>query len=148
MTDPKPLKLLAQDAEDIQIIAAVLQDAIAPVEDMAYRAGEKSFVMVVQRFCWDCLQGEASKPPEGESPFARINCALDITGVEQVQYLGLEPKAVGGLLELLTLKLEEDGLYLIFAGGGKVRLKLENWQVRLRDFGESWPVCCCPRHAT
>lgn len=145
------LKLIAKDAQDIQVMAAVLQDAIAPVADMAYRAAEGTFVMVVQRFCWDCGGADETPADQDEPPlrvYERVNCALDIQGVKSVQYAGIDPMAPAGLLDLLTMTLEAEVLTLIFAGGGKVRIKLEDWQIRLRDFGESWPTTHCPRHAT
>jgi len=149
---PSPLKLLAQDADDIQVMAAVLQDAIAPVCDMTYRASEKGFVMVVQRFCWDVAppaEADAAPPANDEAPlcvFERINCALDIEGVEAVQFSGINPNDPAAMLDLLTLSVEDGFLQFVFAGGGKLRLKLADWRVRLRDFGESWPTTHCPRH--
>lgn len=49
MTKPL-LKLLAKDEQDLQVMAAVLQDAIVPVSDIAFKEAEKDFVMVVHRF--------------------------------------------------------------------------------------------------
>ncbi|MDD3182917.1 MAG: DUF2948 family protein [Alphaproteobacteria bacterium] len=150
-----PLKLLAQDAQDIQVMSAVLQDAIAPVIDMTFRASEKTFVMVVQRFCWDCAQdgqGQETLPASEDEPalrvFERINCAVDVEGVEAVHVMGIDLHNTATLLDLLTISLEEDALLLIFAGGGKIRVQLKNWRVRLLDFGESWPTTHCPRHTT
>ena len=53
------LKLKAKDAEDIQVISAVLQDSIVPVVDMQYDAADKSFIMVVQRLCREDKVGAA-----------------------------------------------------------------------------------------
>lgn len=146
----QPLKLLAQDGEDIQIMAAVLQDAIAPACDMTFRADEKSFVMVVQRFRWDCIQVREmpANDPDPGTCYERINCALDVSGVESVKFLGINPNDPAAMLDLLTIALDGDFLQLVFAGGGKLRLKLQNWCVRLQDFGESWPTTHCPRHTT
>lgn len=152
----KTLKLLAQDAQDVQVIAAVLQDAIAPLADMTFRAAETSFVMVVQRFCWDdaALSGHgllaqaASEDEPALEVFERINCALDIEGVESVQTLGIDTGNPAMILELLTIAADDDALELIFAGGGKIRLNAKKWRIRLHDFGESWPTTHCPRHAT
>ncbi len=138
----EPLKLLAQDTDDIQVMAAVLQDAIAPICDMIYHAAEKSFVMVVQRFKWDDV------PSEEKGCFERINCALDIGGVEAVQFMGINPNDPAAMLDLLTISYEEPYLHFLFAGEGRMRLKLAHWSLKLRDFGESWPTTHCPRHAT
>lgn len=146
---PERLKLRAVDAEDVQVMACILQDAIVPVCDMTYRAQEKCFVMVVQRFMWDCLQIReipANDPDPGHA-YERINSALDIEGVEGVQFMGLNPNDPASMLDLLTITYENGCLDFVFAGGGKLRLKLGKWQARMHDFGESWPTTHCPCHA-
>ncbi len=148
------LKLLAQDEQDVQVIAAVLQDAIAPVSEMAFRAEDKNFVMIVHRFRWDCVPSSpdgfvAPKSEEGcDCVFERIACALDVEGVESVQYQGFNQESPGTMLELLTIEVDGDFLQMIFAGGAKMRLKLANWRLKVVDFGESWPTTHRPRHAT
>lgn len=142
----EPLKLWAQDAEDIQIISAVLQDAIAPVCDMLYRPSEKNFVMVVHRFCWDCPRESGRKLDEPS--FERVCCALDIRGVEAVRLHGFSQEEQGAMLDLLTINLEKDSLQLIFAGEARLKLKLSNWNLRLEDFGEPWPTTYLPSHVT
>ena len=54
-----PLKLSAADAEDLQVIAAICQDALVPVSEMAFLQDEKRFVLALNRFRWD-------QAPEGE----------------------------------------------------------------------------------
>src|SRR3546814_13804416 len=46
----KPLKLRAHDPADMDVVAALLQDALVPLGDMTYIAKEKPFVMVANRF--------------------------------------------------------------------------------------------------
>lgn len=139
-----PLKLSAQDADDLQIIAAVLQDAIVPVCDMLYTPAEKNFIMAVHRFRWDDVKfTEASCPP----CFERVHCAVDIDGVENVQQHGFDKGPRCGMLDLLTLMLEKGDLKLVFAGGAEVRLKLApGWRMRIKDFGDPWPSSCQPSH--
>ncbi len=136
------LKLLARDEQDLQIVASLLQDSIAPVSEMAYLASEKRFVLVVQRFLWD---EEAV-----EGLYERTLCALDVEGVSAAQFQGLDPENADLILELLTILYEGEYLHFVFAGGGQVRLRLAKgeWELRLRDFGESWPASRVPRHAT
>lgn len=145
MTDG-PLKLRAEDAADIEVLAAVLQDAIAPVCDMSFRPAEKSFVMVVHRFCWDCVQAEPSS--EANGCYQRICCALDVQGVESVQFVGFDPGDPALMLDLLTIMLQDGYLHMVFAGGAGLRLKLDGWKARIEDFGESWPTTHLPCHAT
>lgn len=143
MSEGETLKLLAQDEADLQIVAAVLQDAIAPVAEMRFLKAEKNFVMVVHRFCWDRVKEGQSEPC-----YERISAAIDIEGVEAAQYLGFDPESPSLMLDMLTITLQEGFLHVLFAGGAQLRLKLGVWRLRLRDFGESWPTPHMPRHAT
>ncbi len=139
----KLLKLSAQDAEDIQVIAAVLQDAIVPLCDTLYRPADKCFVMIAHRFRWD----DVPCPDKEEPPcFERVHCALEVDGVEGVQQHGFDHAAGCGMLDLLTIMLENGSLKLVFAGGAEIRLKLGNWRLRIKDFGEPWPTTHQPVH--
>lgn len=133
----KPLKLKAQDADDIQVISAVLQDAIAPVCDMAYRPEEKNFIMVVHRLR---REDENTEKPE------RICCAVNIQGVEKAQLHGLDLKQQEQMLDLLAALPEDRSIQFIFAGGAKIRLQLGDWAMIVEDFGEAWPASCTPCH--
>jgi hypothetical protein len=46
------LKLRAEDADDLAVLSACLQDALVPVRDLAYVADQKIFVFVANRFRW------------------------------------------------------------------------------------------------
>lgn len=47
------LKLRAEDAEDLRVISAVLQDSLIPLTEMRFLAGEGRFVMIANRFRWE-----------------------------------------------------------------------------------------------
>lgn len=141
----QPLKLEAKDAEDIQVVAAVLQDSIAPACDMLFTPADKNFVMVVHRFRWDCVD-EKSTPTKEAPCYERICCALDLNGVESVQRQGFKQTEMNRMLDLLTMSQEGDYLHFIFAGGARLKLKLANWRLRLEDFGEPWPTQRQPCH--
>lgn len=128
------LKLKAEDVDDIRVISAVLQDAIAPVVDMDFRAGDRNFIMVVQRLCRD---GGAKE---------RICCALNFRGVENVQTHGFAPADNDRMLDLLALLPEGDELHLVFASGAEIRLKVKDWNLLVEDFGTPWPAQCDPCH--
>ncbi|MER2519507.1 MAG: DUF2948 family protein [Bdellovibrionales bacterium] len=135
------LKLQAKDAEDIQVISAILQDSIVPLCDMTYRPEERCFVMVAQRL---------RKETTIENPDAaceRICSAIDIQGVESVQSHNLDiTQNEGQMLELLMMQLEGNILTLLFSGDSRIRAQLGPWSLRLQDFGEPWPISCPPCH--
>ena len=131
------LKLRAVDAEDVQIVSAVLQDAIVPICDIVWQPEPRRFVMVAQR-----LRREATDAAAPE----RICCALDLQGVTQAQLHGLSLQEPARMLELLMLGVEGDTLHLIFADDARIRLKLSAWTLRIEDFGAPWPAAHQPQH--
>jgi hypothetical protein len=138
MTSTDSLKLRAKDAEDVQVISAVLQDAIVPVVDMTFRAEDKNFILVVQRLC---------REKSDEANLERIRCAANLRGVESVQTLGIDLHHHERMLDLLMISQDGTTMTLVFAGGAQVRLNLANdWSMLVEDFGDSWPAGCNPCH--
>lgn len=146
-----PLKLLAADEQDLQVVAAILQDAILPASEMVFKPEEKRFIALLCRFRWDACACEVEDRPsrhEDESCYERIHCALEVQEVMGVQTLGLDLKNPSLMLDLLTILPEEEGLTLIFAGDGRLRLLAKDWRLKMQDFGESWPTKLKPSHPT
>ena len=71
------LKLRAEDAEDLAVISAILQDALVPVGEMAYLPEEQRFVLVANRFRWEPRR-RARRTPQ---TFERTLSGLRIDGV-------------------------------------------------------------------
>ena len=63
----QPLKLYAKDEEDLAVIAAVAQDALVPIGEMAFLPAEKRFVLALNRFRWDRSGNAVAETAEGES---------------------------------------------------------------------------------
>jgi hypothetical protein len=132
----QPLKLKAEDAEDVQVISAVLQDAIAPVCDMLYNPADKNFIMVVHR-----LRRETE-----DAPLERICCAVNLRGVESVKTHGIDLNKQERMLDLLAVMPEKQTVDFIFAGDAEIRVQLGAWSMIVEDFGEAWPASCSPCH--
>lgn len=136
------LKLSARDAEDVQVISAVLQDAIAPIVDMVYRSEDKNFIMVVHR-----LRHETENAPSLE----RICCAINLRGAEAVQTQGIDLNQRDQMLDLLAIMQDHTTLRFIFAGEAQIKVQLSastlnNWSILIEDFGDTWPASCNPCH--
>ena len=50
MTD---LKLIALDAEDLDVISATTQDAIVRTAEMGYARADRRFALLMNRFAWE-----------------------------------------------------------------------------------------------
>jgi len=153
----RPLKLRAEDKDDLQVISGCLQDAIVPIGEMCFLPEEKRFVMVANRFRWETItEGEAEAMPLGDAsydgdgdvipPFERTNCGLCFDGVTAVKVRGLNLHDRHQMLELLAFEAAADGIVMHFSGGACIKLDGERWICHLQDIGEPWPTSHRPTH--
>lgn len=140
MTD---LKLIALDAEDLDVISATTQDAIVRTAEMGYAKADKRFALLMNRFAWEDGQGAKTG--------IRKRAALHFDHVTAVKAAGFDPAAPEGSLELLAIRFTEANspsghIDLAFAGGGTVRLEVEVLEARLADLGAAWAAKAKPAH--
>ena len=134
------LKLRAEDAEDVSVISAVLQDALVTVSEMAWLPEERRFVLVANRFRWEPTDGAPRRD------FERTLSGLRLDGVTGVQRRGFSPRETERILVLLAIRAEEGALMFEFAGGAAIRVEVEHILCHLDDLGEPWPTRWRPRH--
>ena len=73
MAEPKPLRVKAEDQDDLTVISAALQDAVGQLGDFSFDPRSRRFLMVVNRYRW-----EAARPGKrGE----RVRTALEVDSV-------------------------------------------------------------------
>lgn len=145
------LRLRAEDAEDLAVISACLQDALVPVRDLAYDPAGRTFMLAANRFRWE---GAGLREREA-APFERTLCALAFAAVAAVVYRGFRRNEEERILSLLAIKPGDGGeglgtgvtIDLEFAGGATIRLSAAKISCRIRDFGAPWPTAWQPGHA-
>lgn len=146
MTKKSPLKLLIQDAEDLAVVAAHLQDSVVRVGDMRYLPRERRFVMLLNRFCWEDAEEERRL-----GPFRRTRAGLHFDGVSAVKCRNIDTKNRDDVLELLTIAFmpgaEPGGtVELVFAGDASVRLAVECVDGAVSDLTRPWLTLARPCH--
>ena len=144
MTDVPALKLLAQDADDLSVISAALQDAVAKIGDIRWDAQGRTLTLACNRFRWEA----AGKKGKGE----RIRSALQLGDVTGVQARKLRRDAKGAVVELLSIAFEPGeapggAVLLTFAGGGDLRVNVDCLDVILADVSDAWSTPRRPGHA-
>jgi len=147
------LRLLAAGEDDLQVLSALLQDAIIPGEDMHFDSGGRRFVMVANRFCWDLPPVEGVTSESGGPVYRRRLCGLRIAGVQSVRQSGMPADRRAALLNLLAMTSApgEDGataLTMLFSGGAALRLTVDALQVIAEDIAAGQPTPNRPRHQT
>ena len=123
-----PLRLLARDAEDLKVVAALTQDAVFPASETTWRPRERRFAVLLNRFRWE---ERTRRPPE------RVRSVLVVNGAMGVSSDGVE-RGADTVLSLLSVEFEAgaDGagrVLLTLAGDGAIRVEVEALDVQLRD---------------
>jgi hypothetical protein len=141
----KPLRLLAEDAEDLKVISACLQDAVLKVGDFAYLPSQRRFAFVANRFVWE--DGADRKA----GPFFRTRTGAHFDDVTACKHQNIKTDAKDGVVELLAIRFEPgaDGagaVVLDFSGGGAIRLDVDAISAELRDMTDPWRTQSKPAH--
>lgn len=129
-----PLRLVAQDADDLQVISTLVQDAVLPVTEISHDAKRRRFALMLNRFRWeDRTQAEAVG-----RPYERVRSVLVVEDVLSVKSFGFDRADKDLVLSLLALDFapgpEGSGrLTLTLAGDGAIALEVEAVEVRLDD---------------
>ena len=108
MTDP--LRLKVSSGEDLQVLSALLQDAIIPGEDMVFARADQRFILVANRFCWDQPAEDGLVSESGAPVFQRQLCGVQFHGVSRVQTSGLPADRKAALLNLLAITTVDGGI--------------------------------------
>jgi len=126
-----PLNLGAMDAEDLQVISALLQDAVFPMTEMSWLPGERRFALLLNRFRWEDTGRERHGPE-------RVRALLVIDNVLHVSSHGIDRNDKDTILSLLSVTFEPGAegagrVLLTLAGDGAIRLDVEALEAALRD---------------
>jgi hypothetical protein len=145
MTD---LTLAAEDAEDLAIISARLQDAVGQVKDLVWLPKQRRFAALVNRFKW-----ETAEAKRGRGDNLRVRTGLhfdDVLSVKSYRLKRGDPEAVFELLAItFTPKGADDPagtIELVLAGGGAIKLDVECIDAAVTDVSGAWAALERPFH--
>jgi hypothetical protein len=142
----EPLKLVALDGDDIDVVSAHLQDAVVKAADIHWRPSEKRVVIGLNRFDWESANGAA---PE----FRRCRSALRFERVLACKCRNVDAADRGQVLNLLAVAFSAGdppggAVTLTFSGGAALRLEVECLEAELSDLGPAWTTGARPAHET
>jgi hypothetical protein len=138
------LKLMAEDAADLEIIGAAVQDALLRVGDISVDKRARRFAVLVNRFRWE----EANET----GPFERVRAALSfesVLGIKSRKVRLDSKEALASILSVTFTPAEEPPggvVRLVLAGGGEIELDVECLDALLMDLGEAWRTPRRPDH--
>ncbi len=144
------LILAAEDEEDLQVISARLQDAVAKVQDLVWLPRAGRFAALFNRFKWEEAERKNGK---GDNVRVRAGLYFDrVRSVKSAKITRANPDAVVALLAIRFTAAGDDDpagvVELIFAGGGTIRMDVECIDAGLSDVSGEWAALRRPLHDT
>ena len=140
------LKLAAADAEDLEVISARLQDAVAKLKDITWLPRKRRFAAIVNRLQWEA------------GGRTRVRAGLHFDGVLKVQSSKVKLGAGEAVVSILAVTFapnssqegggEDPGgvVEIVLAGGGTFRLTVECLDAELTDLTQPWAAQGKPDH--
>jgi hypothetical protein len=143
--DTTPLKLVALDRDDLEVVSAHLQDAVINTADIRWRPSERRLIVGLCRFDWEAAHGAM---PE----FRRRAAALRFERVLSCKSLNVDTAGKNAVLNLLSVSFADRDppagvVTLTFSGGAALRLEVECLEAEIADLGAVWETACCPDHS-
>lgn len=135
------LKLRAEDAQDLAVMAAILQDARIPLREMVFEQEHRRFLAAFRRYRRELLPDPCAVSEE----LTEISSVLGFLEVAGVRYRRLDPSKPEEELALLTIATEPGRAHpfhirLLFDGGKEILLLADGLRAWLEDFGEPAPA--------
>ena len=135
------IKLAAGDAEDLEIVSARIQDAVAQLKNVTWLPKTRRFALLLNRLQWEA---------GGKT---RVRAGLHFDGVLKVESHNIKRGAEDAVISLLALRFipaggEDPGgvIEIVLAGGGAFRLTVECIEAELSDMTGPWAARGTPDH--
>ena len=134
------LRLVADDADDLQVISAQMQDALIRRADLNFDKKRRRFAFVANRFAWEAM-------PQRQ----RRRAGLHFDDVTAVKVLGFDKTSADAVLSLLAITFTRSGtlagmITLAFSAAKEIRLSVDCINVTLADLGQAWAAETVPDH--
>lgn len=138
-----PLRLLAEDSDDLTIISAAAQDSIFQVNDATWHKATRRFTLRVQRYVWEI----ADTKKKGQ----RVWAVLSFEGVLGVRAQKVAQSRRDAFASLLSVSFAAgeapSGIVTLhLADGGMIALDVECLDVLLADLGQTRDAVGTPNH--
>jgi hypothetical protein len=133
------LKLHAQSSDDIEMLSALLQDALIAGADMVFDKAENTFILVANRYCWE-LQDAGQQ--------MRCMCGVKFGTIGAVRTRGMTADKTQ-FYNLLAIEYDKAAqhIMLVFSGGVGIQLEVSSIMIIVRDLAEPHPSFARPDHS-
>ena len=145
MAEGRALRLIAEDAADLEVISSAVQDSVLKAENLKFDRRRRRFTLEVNRFQWE-------DSPSKRGPQGRVRALLAIDGVLGVKTRAISKADPDLVLSILSLQFEPASeppggtLSILFSGDGELALEVETIDATLLDSAYEWTTRQRPDH--
>ena len=130
----RPLRLRAEAAEDVPVLAALVQDAVLTIADLSWQPRLRRLALLVNRFRWE----DRSAAEARGRPYERVRSLLIVGGVTHVASQGIDRRdreEVLSVLDVVWVPGEDaaGAVEITLAGDGAIRAEVECLDLILSD---------------
>ena len=133
MTAPARLKLRVEDAGDLAVLSACLEDAVFAVGEMAFEPADSRFAAIVVRRC----------RADAGGPAGQAKAAIHFDGVSSVKLRGIDRAEPARLLKLAGIFTEHGRsatvVRLLFQDGAEVWIEAGHLACHFQDLEDPRP---------
>ncbi len=139
--NPRALRLLAEDADDLAVISAALQDAVAHIGDIQWERAARRLTIALNRLRWEAEDGVHQ----------RVRAAVQLGGVMGVKARNLRPEAKDAVVQLLAITFDAGAapggvIRFTFADGADLAAEVECIDAAMADLSPPWTTSSTPAH--
>ena len=125
----KPLKLRAEDDNDLEILSKCLFEAICFDNEMIYMKHKNIFLLSVERFTWESYDGR-------DEDLYQVLCIIQIHNIDSFALENILNKQSKGLHSLISIAYDKNVLMFTFDNKETIRFNLKKLKLYIEDIGK------------
>ena len=122
----KPIKLRAEDDNDLEVLSKCLFEAIVSESEMTFLKETNTFFMSVERFTWEC---SGSK----DENLLQVLCIIQIQCVDSFIVENILDKKSKGLHSLVSIAYDKGILMFTFDQKASIRFSVRGLKLYIED---------------
>ena len=127
--DYKPLKLRAEDDNDLEILSKYLFEAICFDAEMTFIKEKNIFLLSVERFTWESYEGK-------DEELLQVLCIIQIHFIDSFIVENILNKQSKGLHSLISIAYDKNILMFTFDNKASIRFNLKRLKLYIEDIGK------------
>ena len=122
----KPIKLRAEDDNDLEILSKCLFEAICFDNEMIFIKETNTFFMSVERFTWECSESK-------DENLLQVLCIIQIHFVDSFIVENILDKKSKGLHSLTSIAYDKNVLMFTFDQKASIRFSIKDLKLYIED---------------